>query len=166
MDQNGHHSITEQTVSNLSWVTYMIFLLINWILERGKKSVEVMEGSWGCIWGAPKWIKFDQDGHRTMTDQTVSKLSWMTNMIFFWIRWTFERGYDLIWLISPLKCPSNPEKDYISHPGQLWNSMICHAMATILVNSYPFWCILVHLICNPMTPPWLLLTLIPFQVSS
>ena len=28
-----------------------------------------------------------------------------------------------------------------------------------------FWYILVHLMCNPMTPPWLVLTPIPFQVS-
>ena len=36
---------------------------------------------------------------------------------------------------------------------------------TILVHFYPFWCSLVHLMCDPMTPLWLALTLFPFQVS-
>ena len=41
---------------------------------------------------APKRIKMDQNGHNIMTKQRVSNLSWVTYMIFFWIKWTLERG--------------------------------------------------------------------------
>ena len=57
--------------------------------------------------------------------------------------------HDLYWLLSPSKCPSNPEKDQISHSRQIWN--------TLTLSYYgdhfgPFWSILVHLMGNPMTP--------------
>ena len=68
-------------------------------------------------------------------------------------------------LISPFKCSFNPEKDHISHSGQIWDSLFCHDMVTILVNFGPFCFILVQLMRSPTTPPWLVLTPIPFQVS-
>ena len=57
------------------------------------------------------------------------------------------------------------EMDHISHSGQIQNTLLCHAMVTILVHVSPFWCILVHIMCNPMTPQWLALTHLLFQVS-
>ena len=42
----------------------------------------------------------------------------------------------------------------------LWTPFQC-----ILVHIGAFWGILVHIMCNPMTPPWLALTPPPFQVS-
>ena len=73
--------------------------------------------------------------------------------------------HDLLWLPSPFKCPLTPEMDYISHSGQIQNTLLCHAMETTLVHFGQFWCLLVHLMCNPITPPWLSLTPILFQVS-
>ena len=69
---------------------------------------------------------------------------------------------DFLWLLYPSKCPF---MDDISDSGQIWNTLLCHAMDTILVLFGAFWCILVHIMCNPMTPPWLALTPPPFQVS-
>ena len=69
---------------------------------------------------------------------------------------------DFLWLLYPSKCPF---MDDISDSGQIWNTLLCHAMDNILVLFGAFWCILVHIMCNPMTPPWLALTPPPFQVS-
>ena len=52
--------------------------------------------------------------------------------------------HDLYWLLSPFKCPFNPEEDHLSHSRQIWNNLLCHAMVTILVQFGAFWCILVH----------------------
>ena len=51
------------------------------------------------------------------------------------------------------KRPFTPEMGHISHSGQIRNTLLCHAMDTILMRFGAFWCILVHLMCNPMTPP-------------
>ena len=72
---------------------------------------------------------------------------------------------DLHWLIYSSKCPFTPEIVHISHSGQIWNNLLCHAMDTILVHYGALWCILVNLMCNPMTPWWLAPTPTPFQVS-
>ena len=58
--QNGNHCITEQSVSNLSWVTNVIHFWSKWTLGRVEESEQVMEGSWGRTWGAPKCTKMDQ----------------------------------------------------------------------------------------------------------
>ena len=42
--------------------------------------------------------------------------------------------------------------------------LLCHAMGTILVNIGLFWSILVHIMDDPTTPLWLVLTPILFQV--
>ena len=142
--------------------------------------------------------------------------------------------HDLYWLLSPFKCPFNPEKDHIGHSGQIRNTFalswysehfgpfwsiwyifvhfgaphvwphdpsmtytdltpipfqesifsrkrsykslrtnskhFCSVMIwlpfwCILVHFSAFWCILVHPMSDPMTPPWLVLTPIPFQMS-
>ena len=72
---------------------------------------------------------------------------------------------DFYWLFSPFKCPPNLEKYLVSHLGQIWNCLLYHAMVSILVHIGPFWWYLVHLMCDPMTPRWLVLTPIPFQMS-
>ena len=61
MHQNGHCIMTEQSVSNLSWVTLMIHFWIKWTLERGSEAVQVIEGSWGRSLGAPKCLKMPQN---------------------------------------------------------------------------------------------------------
>ena len=63
------------------------------------------------------------------------------------------------------KSHQNTPKCTISHSGQTRDTLFCHAMVTILVHFDAFWCILVHLMCNPLTPPWLALTPLPLQVS-
>ena len=63
--------------------------------------------------------------------------------------------------ISPFKCPSNPEKDNKSYSTQIQISLLYHAMVNILVHFGH----LVHFMCNPMTPPWIVLTPKPFHVS-
>ena len=61
--------------------------------------------------------------------------------------------HDSHWLLFPSKCPFNPEKDHISHSGQNQNTS---AVSYNGDHVGAFWCILVHLMCDPMTPPWLL----------
>ena len=51
--------------------------------------------------------------------------------------------HDLLWLPSPFKCPLTPEMDYISHSGQIQNTLLRHGTVTflcILVHSDAFWC--------------------------
>ena len=43
--------------------------------------------------------------------------------------------------------------------------LFCRAILTIWINFGPIWSILVHLMGDPTTPTWLVLTPIPFQVS-
>ena len=78
---------------------------------------------------------------------------------------TLQPLHDLFWLLSLFKCPFTPEMDHISHSGQICNTLLSHGTVTILVHFGAFNAILVHLMCNPMTLPWLALTPIPFQMS-
>ena len=103
-----------KSVLNLSWVTYMIFFLIKWTHENGKESEQVREGSCSHTWGKPKCMC----------------ISCVTP-------WPL---HDFSWLLSPFECPFNPEWDHISHSGQIWNTLLCHDMVTILVHFGPFWC--------------------------
>ena len=47
---------------------------------------------------------------------------------------------DLHWLLYPSKCPFTPEMNHISHSVQIWNTLLCHGMDTILVHFGAFWC--------------------------
>ena len=137
----------------------------------------------------PKWTKMVTISWQS---KSVSNLSWVTYMIFFWIKWTLERGWSQYksWRghgvthevyqnapkltkedqnchphVSPFKCPFNHKKDHISHSGQIWylcSVMIWWPFCSILVKFHAFLCILVHLIWDAMTPPWLALTFSPF----
>ena len=49
--------------------------------------------------------------------------------------------HDLLWLLSPIKCPFNPEKDHISHSGHIRNTF---ALSCYGDHFGPFWSILVH----------------------
>ena len=55
----------------------------------------------------------------------------------------------LTWLLSPFKSPFNPEKDHISHSGQIRNTF---APSWYGYHFGPFWFILVHLMGDPTTP--------------
>ena len=57
--------------------------------------------------------------------------------------------HDCFWLLSPFKCPSNPEMDHISHWGHIQKkfSLSCYGD-----HLGPFWFILVHLMGDPTTP--------------
>ena len=72
--------------------------------------------------------------------------------------------HDLLWLLCPSKHPFTPEIDHMSHSGQISNYFALRCNGAHFVLFGPFWCILVRLMCNPMTPPWLALTPLPFQV--
>ena len=48
--------------------------------------------------------------------------------------------HDLYWLLYPFKCPCDPEKDHISHLGQIQTLLLCHDMVTIFTHFGPFWC--------------------------
>ena len=155
-----HQNCSEWTkMDSIAWQSKLFQICSEWLtwsfsrLDGYLKGEKSQKKSWrghGVAYevhqNAPKWVKINQNGCQSMTVQTVSKLSSVTNIIFSGLDGHFKGN------MSQIKCPSYPEKDCISHSGQLWMSLICHAMATILVNSYLFWCILVHLICNPMTP--------------
>ena len=166
MDQNGHHGMFQICPEWLIWS-------FSWFPGHLRGNRIQNKGLWGCTWGAQKGTKISQYGPKSSPDNW-GKICYFNVMqcncdhfcgILVHLTSNPMPFYYLIGLLSPFKCPSSPEKDYISHSGQFWNNLLCHAMVTILVHLYPFWCILVHLICNPMTPPWLLLTTIPFQVS-
>ena len=73
--------------------------------------------------------------------------------------------HDLLWLLCPSKHPFTPEIDHMSHSGQISNYFALRCNGAHFVLFGPFWCILVRLMCNPMTPPWLALTPITFEVS-
>ena len=73
--------------------------------------------------------------------------------------------HDLLWLLWSFKCPFTLEINHISHSGQIRNTLLCQAMVTSLVHFVPFLCILMRLMCDPMTPQWLALTPILFQIS-
>ena len=72
--------------------------------------------------------------------------------------------HDLLWLLCPSKHPFTPEIDHMSHSGQISNYFALRCNGAHFVLFGPFWCILVRLMCNPKTPPWLALTPLPFQV--
>ena len=55
----------------------------------------------------------------------------------------------LTWLLSPFKSPFNPEKDHISHSGQIRNTF---ALSWYGYHFGPFRFILVHLMGDPTTP--------------
>ena len=103
-----------------------------------------------------------QKGHHSMTELSVPNLSRMTNLIHFLIEWTLKRGKDSE---QVMEGSWGPEIDHIKHSGQIRNALLSHAMRTVMVYFGQFWCILVHTMCNPMTPLWLALTPPPFQVS-
>ena len=46
MDKNGHHIMTEQKSFEFVLSYLNILFMIKWTLEREKKSVQAMEGSW------------------------------------------------------------------------------------------------------------------------
>ena len=56
---------------------------------------------------------------------------------------------DFLWLLYPSKCPF---MDDISDSGQIWNTLLCHAMDNILVLFGAFWCILVHFGAHHVQP--------------
>ena len=152
----------EQSISNLSWVTEMIHFWIKWTLERGQESEQVIETSWGSTWGAAKCTK-------------MVTIAWQNKVFQICPEWLMVRfgaphvrSHDPSMtssLSSSFKCPFTPEMDYISYSGLIRNTLLLHAMVTNLVLFGPFLCILMHLMCNPMTFPWLALTPILFQVS-
>ena len=62
--------------------------------------------------------------------------------------------HDLLWLLSPFKCPFNPEKDHISHSGKIRNTF---ALSWYGDHFGAFWCILVHFgafWCISCVTPW------------
>ena len=88
-------------------------------------------------------------------------------LLFWQALWaTPQPLYDWFRLLSLFKGPFNPELDYISHSG--WNSKrFCSVMLGWPTDHFgPFWSVLVHLMGDPMTPPWLFLTPVPFIVSN
>ena len=54
MYQNGHHGMTEQRILNSSWVTNIIHFWMKWTSGQVYKSEQIVEGSWGSAWAAPK----------------------------------------------------------------------------------------------------------------
>ena len=95
------------------WLIWSIYGL-NGLLEEDRIQSKSLRGhgfTHEVHQNAPKWTKMHQKGHHSMTEQSISNLSWVTNVIHFFSA---------------------------------------------------FWCVLVHLMCNPITPPWLALTPTPF----
>ena len=84
-----------------------------------------------------------------MTEPSVLNLSQVTNIIHFLIEWTLKRGKDSE---QVMKGSWGPEIDNIKHSGQIRNALLCHTMRTDMVHFGQLWCILVHTMCNCMTP--------------
>ena len=91
MHQNGHCTMTKQSILNLSWVTNMIHFWSKLTLGSVEESEQVMEGSRGCTWVVPKCAKIYKNGHHSMTKQSISNLFWVTSVIHIWSKWTIGR---------------------------------------------------------------------------
>ena len=100
----------------------------------------------------PKRTKIDQNGPKWSPYHDRAKVSWIC---LEWLIWSFS------WLNGHMKMEKSQNK---SGRGHVVTHEV-HQNAPILVHFGPFWCILVYLMCDPMTPSWLVLTPIPFQVS-
>ena len=99
---------------------------------------------------------------------TWEKFKTVYSVMLWWPFWSIFIHFGAFWCasyhvqphnpsmtsISPFKCPSNPEKDNKSYSRQIQISLLYHAMVKILVHFGH----LVHFMCNPMTPPWIVLT--------
>ena len=116
------------------------------------KAILVTEGKFETFWSVLQWWPF---GCILVHFGSF----WCTSSATPWPL------HDLLGLLSTSKCPFNPKMDHISHSWQNRNNLLCHAMETTLVHFDQFWCLLVHLMCDPMTPPWHALSPILFQVS-
>ena len=162
MHQSGFQSMTEKSILNLSWLTNTIHFLIKWTLKRGSKSEQVMEGSLGP--------EMDHISHLELIQNTLLCHAMRTILlhvgpllcIFVYIMCD---PMTPPWLaLTPLPFQESIYYRKGSYKS-LGTNLLCHALDTILMHFGAFWCILVHLMCNPMTPPWLALTPILFQVS-
>ena len=80
--------------------------------------------------------------------KSVLNLSWVTYMIFIWIKWHLkgDRSQDKSWR-------GHGVTHEIHQNAPKWTKMDQN------------WCILVHLMCDYMTPPWLVLNLFHIHVS-
>ena len=143
MHQNGHHSMTEQSVLNLSWVNDIFGL--NGHLKKARSQSMSWRGHGVALKvheNEPKCTKMHQKGQHCKTDQKVLNLSSVSNMalhmrftktrnlyregpnntIHFQKRWCilvqlmhYPMTHNLLRLLSPFKCLFNPETDNIFH---------------------------------------------------
>ena len=80
--------------------------------------------------------------HGMVTILVHLAICWCTSCATPWLL------HDFLWFLSPFKCPLTPEKDHISHSEQIQNTLLRH---DLFGHFGAFWCILVHLMCDPMT---------------
>ena len=146
-------------------ISYMIFFWIWWTFEKGYKSVEVMEWSWGCTWGVPKCVKMDQKWSKINKKWAkMVTMSW-PSMIFFWgrcilVHLMWETMTPPLVVLTPipfqgfLQSINRSDKLLRTNSKQFCSVMLYWPFWTILVHFGPFWRISVW----AMTPPWLVLT--------
>ena len=149
-----------------------------------------VRASHGRVMGTNRWTKMHQKGHHCETDQKVSNLSSVTNMVLPMrcnkTRNCYREGpnntihFQKRWciLVQLMHYPMTPPWFACSFtpPGvhliQKWIILVTKDKIEIPCSVMPwcyfdtFSCILVHLMCDPVTPTWLALTPILFQVSS
>ena len=115
---------------------------------------DFMKIGWRGVVGLPmRCTKMDQNGHHIMTEQKCFEfvLSDLND------RFSGLNGH--------LKGDRSQYKSWRGH--RVTHKMHQNAPKCIKTdqNRPKLWCILVHFMCEPMTPPWLVLTPIPFQES-
>ena len=126
MHQNSHCTITEQRISNLSRVTYVIHFWSKWTLKRGKQSEQVMGSHIRCT-------KMHQNAPKCPKRSWRSKVFWIGSE---WLMWSFS-GVN-----GHLKGDRNQRKSWRSHgvAHEVHQHIAkCTKMVTMPWQSQVFW---------------------------
>jgi len=203
-------NLTIARQSKIFWICpEWLMWFISWLnghLKGGQKSEQVMEGWWGHTWGALKRSKLHQNGHHSMTEQSVSNFSCVANMIDVrtsqggvigiqkWIILVTQDKFKtlcsvLLWglfwsiLVHFGAHPVQPHDPTMTctdsstlpsvHLLQKWIVLVTQDKFEILrsvMQWTPFWCIIMHFLtfwCTLCATPWplhdLLWLLYPFK---
>ena len=160
--------VTQDRFETLLLCHAMMTILVHFGAPHGRPHDPSMTGSdsspLSSVHLTQKWIMLvTQDKFETL----LLNHAMVTILVYFGPFWctswaTPQPLHDWFWLLSPFKCPFNPEMDHDSYLGQIQNTL-----AQSCYGDYfgPFWSILMHLMGDPTTPPWLVLTSFLFQVS-
>ena len=161
MDQNGNHIMTKQKCFE-----YVLRDLYDLLLDQMDtwKGIGVSTSHGGVIGSHIRCTKMHQNvSKRTKIDQNCGAF-WCTSCVNPWPL------HGLYWLLSPFKSPFYPEKDHISHSGQIRNTFALSWYSEHFGLFWSIWYIFVHFGAPHVWPhdpsmTYTDLTPIPFQES-